>query len=95
MHLHFFPSFFSEGLTRTSTFRCRSKGLLAEGRELRAKGFSAIFGSQSSKPSQPSQPSQPYFPFMSFQYEMYIIPAFPRYADYKIPISFPYPIWES
>ena len=92
MHLHFFPSFFSEGLTRTSTFRCRSKGLLAEGRELRAKGFSAIFESQ---PSKPSQPSQPYFPFMSFQYEMYIIPAFPRYADYKILISFQYPIWES
>ena len=92
MHLHFFPSFFSEGLTRTSTFRCRSKGLLAEGRGRRAKGFSAIFESQ---PSKPSQPSQHYFPFMSFQYEMYIIPAFPRYADYKIPISFPYPIWES
>ena len=53
-----------------------------------SKGVSAIFADLS--PSKPSQPSQPYFPFMSFQYEMYIIPAFPRYADYKIPISFPY-----
>jgi len=50
---------FSEGLTHPSLFLCRPKGLLAEGRELRAKGFSAVFVSQ---PSKLSQPSKPYFP---------------------------------
>jgi hypothetical protein len=42
--------------------------------DLRAKGLSAIFGSQPSKPFQLAKPAKPYFPFMSFQYEMYITP---------------------